>query len=76
MKLTLIAEDLMCNQGVGCPAVHETDPRDEDVFVQGYEVVDPEVLSELSLPPGEAVVRIPRSLLLTSAAKAAGEGSG
>lgn len=34
----------------------------DEFFVQGYIVSDPEVLDELTIPTGETVVRVPRSL--------------
>ena len=34
----------------------------DDYLVQGYVVADPELLAELSVPDGEAVVRVPPSL--------------
>jgi hypothetical protein len=34
----------------------------DDFLVQGYTVGDPEILRELAIPVGEAVVRVPRSL--------------
>ena len=33
-----------------------------DFFVQGYTVTDPEILHQLTIPVGETVVRVPRSL--------------
>jgi hypothetical protein len=34
----------------------------DDYLVQGYAVTEPELLAELNVPDGEAVVRVPRSL--------------
>ena len=33
-----------------------------DYIVQGYTVTEPQLLAELDIPEGEAVVRVPRSL--------------
>jgi hypothetical protein len=34
----------------------------DDFLVQGYAVTEPELLAELNVPAGEAVVRVPKSL--------------
>jgi len=34
----------------------------EDYLVQGYAVTDPQLLAELNIPDGEAVVRVPQTL--------------
>jgi hypothetical protein len=34
----------------------------DDYLVQGYAVTEPQVLAELNIPDGEAVVRVPPSL--------------
>ena len=34
----------------------------DDYLVQGYAVTEPELLAELNIPAGEAVVRVPPSL--------------
>jgi len=34
----------------------------EDYLVQGYAVTDPQLLAELGIPDGEAVVRVPPTL--------------
>jgi hypothetical protein len=34
----------------------------DDYLVQGYAVTEPQLLAELNVPDGEAVVRVPRSL--------------
>jgi hypothetical protein len=34
----------------------------DDYLVQGYAVTEPELLAELNVPAGEAVVRVPPSL--------------
>jgi hypothetical protein len=34
----------------------------DDFLVQGYAVTEPELLAELNVPDGEAVVRVPKSL--------------
>ena len=43
----------------GSPRLYQ---EDCDYLVQGYLVTDPELLAELNIPPGEAVVRVPGSL--------------
>lgn len=54
-----------CSNGFNCPAVHASDrPEDKDhVYVQGDVVTDPELLAQLGMPAGEALLRVPRSLL-------------
>lgn len=47
-----------CGNGP-CPAVYETENK--TIVVQGF-VVDPDKV-DLSLPPGEAAVEIPRYIL-------------
>ena len=64
MKLVQIAAST-CGGGPSCPSVHATDHG--TIAVQGYVIDDPEVLAVLGLPPGEGVVEIPVSLLLSSA---------
>jgi hypothetical protein len=60
------ARQLAGCEGGPCPKVFDTDVP--DALVQGYAVTDREVLSQLGhVPPGEAVVRIPRELLLQAA---------
>lgn len=45
-----------------CPTLYETDRG--TIVVQGYQVTDPEALSQLrDVLPGEAFVEIPRELL-------------
>ena len=34
----------------------------DDFLVQGYTITDPDTLSQLQIPQGETVVRVPRSL--------------
>jgi len=43
----------------GSPRLYQDD---QDFFVQGYTVTDPEILHQLAIPVGETVVRVPRSL--------------
>jgi len=45
--------------GGGSPRLYR---EGDDYLVQGYAVTAPEVLAELNIPGGEAVVRVPRSL--------------
>lgn len=49
----------------------------DDYLVQGYLVTEPELLAELRIPQGEAVVRVPASLwkYLPAAARMTGAGS-
>ncbi len=50
-----------CDDGKTCPALHRTD-RDT-VVVQGWAVVDSEVLAQLDLPTGTEAVEVPARLL-------------
>jgi len=43
----------------GSPRLYQ---NGDDFLVQGYTVGDPEILSQLAIPFGETVVRVPRSL--------------
>ena len=45
--------------GGGSPRLYQDG---DDYLVQGYAVTDPELLAELNVPDGEAVVRVPTSL--------------
>jgi len=45
----------------------------DDYLVQGYAVTEPELLAELNIPAGEAVVRVPPSLWKYLANGTAGE---
>jgi hypothetical protein len=50
----------------------------DDYLVQGYAVTEPELLAELDIPDGEAVVRVPPSLwkyLASSIADAPAQGT-
>ncbi len=47
----------LCPDKINCPTVRLG--QDGDLFVQGYVVIDPDLLAELDLPLGETVVRIP-----------------
>jgi hypothetical protein len=51
-----------CTHSETCPALHYQ-PDSGEFLVQGYEVVDVELLTELNLPAGEAVVRVAARLL-------------
>ncbi|WP_373286981.1 hypothetical protein [Wenjunlia tyrosinilytica] len=59
MKLRFLRSS--SNSG-SCPSLYETDSG--DIVVQGYELTDPEALSQLrDVLPGERFVVVPRSLL-------------
>ena len=45
--------------GGGSPRLYQDG---DDYLVQGYAVTEPELLAELDVPDGEAVVRVPTSL--------------
>lgn len=45
--------------GGGSPRLYQDG---DDYLVQGYAVTEPQLLAELNIPEGEAVVRVPRSL--------------
>ena len=45
--------------GGGSPRLYQDG---DDYLVQGYVVTEPELLAELNVPDGEAVVRVPPSL--------------
>lgn len=45
--------------GGGSPRLYQ---EGDDYLVQGYLVTEPQLLAELAIPAGEAVVRVPRSL--------------
>jgi hypothetical protein len=51
-----------CDQGDTCPALHYQ-PDNDEFLIQGYTVIDPQVLAGLNLPAGHTVVRIPTRLL-------------
>ena len=54
--------------GGGSPRLYQDG---DDYLVQGYAVTEPQLLAELNIPEGEAVVRVPPSLwkyLLTDTA--------
>ena len=46
--------------GGGSPRLYQ---EGDDYLVQGYTVTEPELLAELNVPDGEAVVRVPKSLV-------------
>ena len=56
----------MALQFLGGETGYQGSPRlyreNDDFFVQGYSVTDPESLRQLAIPAGETVVRVPRSL--------------
>jgi hypothetical protein len=62
--LRVLASNPGCNDADTCPQVVEAPDVSDDVFVQGYDDVDPKVLAEASPPPGERLVRAPRSMLI------------
>ncbi|MCM3882432.1 hypothetical protein [Frankia sp. R82] len=55
-----------------CPTVYvndeDQDIEDQDIFVQGYAASELPTPSG-AVPPGEALVRIPRAVFLAAAAK-------
>jgi hypothetical protein len=62
--LRVVAKSGICNDADTCPQVIEAPEGSTDVFVQGYNDIDPEVLAEASPPAGERLVRVPRSMLV------------
>jgi len=50
-----------CNEGKACPTFHRA--ANGGIVAQGHVVTDPGILAALDLPPGEAAVSIPASLL-------------
>ena len=56
--------------GGGSPRLYQ---EGDDYLVQGYTVTEPELLAELNVPDGEAVVRVPKSLLKYLASDTADE---
>jgi hypothetical protein len=62
--LRVLANNPQCNEVDTCPRVIEAPDVSDEVFVQGYEDVDPRVLAEASPPPGERLVRVPRAMLI------------
>lgn len=59
MKLRFLSTS--SNAG-SCPTLYETDTG--DIVVQGYELTDPEALSQLrDVLPGERFVVVPRALM-------------
>jgi len=55
-----------CTDGQTCPALYTDD--EDTVIVRGYL----ETRDDLAVPDGEALVRVPRSLLADGAARLAG----
>jgi Family of unknown function (DUF6879) len=53
-----------CNDADTCPRVLEEPDVSDDVFVEGYDDVDPKVVAEASPPPGWRLVRVPRRILI------------
>jgi Family of unknown function (DUF6879) len=53
-----------CNDADTCPRVLEEPDVSDDVFVEGYNDVDPKLLAEASPPPGGRLVRVPRGILI------------
>jgi hypothetical protein len=60
----VLASSPGCNDADTCPRVVEAPEVSDDVFVQGYDNVDPRVLEEASPPAGERLVRVPPSMLI------------
>ncbi len=54
-----------------CPTVYVND-EDQDIFIQGYSVPE-QRLPAGEMPPGEALVRIPREVFLAAARGLAAE---
>ncbi len=53
-----------CNDADTCPRVIEPPDRPDEVYVQGYDDLDPRVVAEASPPAGERLVRVPRVMLI------------
>ncbi len=60
MRLTLIGKDPESNP-TGSPTVYRTDRG--TWVVQGWNVTDPEALSQMDIPSGEGAVEIPDRML-------------
>ena len=56
MRVVLIGKDPQSNP-TGSPTVYRTDRK--TWIVQGWDVTDPEALSQMCIPAGEAAVEIP-----------------
>ena len=50
-----------CPDGTTCPALYGTERGTR--LVQGWEVTDPDLLAQLHVPAGEAIVEVPAELL-------------
>lgn len=56
-----------------CPTVYvNDDDQDQDIFIQGYSVPGQRVPAG-EMPPGEALVRIPRDVFLAAARELPGQ---
>jgi hypothetical protein len=60
----LAKNERSCNDKDTCPQVADAPDVSDEVFVQGYEDIDPRVLAEVSPPAGERLVRVPREVLI------------
>lgn len=60
MRLTLIGKDPESNP-TGSPTVYRTDRG--TWVVQGWAVADPEALTQMDIPGGEAAVEIPDRMI-------------
>ena len=59
MRLELIRS--ACDDGKTCPALHRTDW--DSVIVQGWTVLDTDLLASMDLPAGTGAVEVPAGLL-------------
>jgi hypothetical protein len=60
VRLTLVAKD-PGSQPQGSPTLYRTDRG--SWVVQGWAVTDPDVLAEMSIPPGEIACEIPDRMI-------------
>jgi hypothetical protein len=58
MELRFLGKE---TEGGNSPTLYDTDG--EMYVVQGWTVSDPQVLSQLNLPPGEMAVLVPKALM-------------
>jgi hypothetical protein len=59
MLLRLVRRD--CDDGKTCPALYRTEG--DSVVVQGWAVLDSDLLTQMALPAGSAAVEVPSGLL-------------
>jgi hypothetical protein len=60
MRLTLVAKD-PDSQPQGSPTLYRTDRG--SWVVQGWAVTDPDVLTQMNMPPGEVACEIPDRMI-------------